>query len=107
MDWEEHAGLSGLIVPKWEDYLDIKDEPTKETDSSAFQDPTPHEYCKDTAEQRLSTTEKLFGDTIQMIIKPAIKHIEQLHFRQNEDIRKKGQETLLKILTGDNLEEEV
>ena len=90
-----------MYVPKYEDYDDTQSETT--ADSSQWKDPTPQRYIRDTTEQKLATTEEIFYDKIKIVIKPAIKYIEKLYYRQNKDIDKKGQETLYTILTGDDL----
>ena len=101
INWEKYADLAGLYIPQYEDYDDTQSETM--ADSSAWIDPTPPRYIRDTTEQKLATTEEIFYDTIKIVIKPAIKYIEKLYYRQNKDIDRKGQETLYKILTGDDI----
>lgn len=105
IDWEKYAKIAGLCVPKEEDYGDK--EPESSQDSSIWQDPTNPRYKIDMTDQELVTKEEMFYDTINIVIKPAIKYIEELIYnRQNKVIDKKGQEKLFQILTGCNLKDE-
>ena len=102
INWEKYADLAGLFIPQYEDYSDTQSETTADS-SARWKDPTPPRYTRDMMEQKLATTEELFHDTIKIIIKPALKYIEELYYRQNKAIDKEGQETLYKILTGDDI----
>ena len=97
IDWEMCAEIAGLHVPKEEDCDD--EEPKSSQDSSIWQDPT-NPRCKIDM-----TKQEMFCDTIDIVIKPAIEHVEESHHRQNEVIDKKGQEKLFQILTGGNLKD--
>ena len=101
IDWEKYADLAGFYIPQCEDYDDTQSETT--SDSSVWNDPTPPKYISDTMEQKLATMKEIFYDAIKIVIKPALKHIEELCYRQNKDIDKNGQETLYEILTGDDI----
>ena len=102
--WKSYTKASNICVPNKDNYDKSDGESESVTNSEEWQDPCYNaKYELHKIKQKLSTTEQVVQDFIECVISLARKFLTQVSYKENKDIGKADQETLLKILRGDKI----